>query len=63
VAACSGLGLSVAAELRLKGNLLADPGCGDEVTTGDLAQGVKERYLPGVRLFATGVSTNLGILA
>jgi hypothetical protein len=48
--------------LRLKGNLLADPGYGDEVTTGELARGVKERYLPGVRLFARGVSTNLGIL-
>jgi hypothetical protein len=48
--------------LRLKGNLLADPGYGDEVTTGDLARGVKERYLSGVRLFAQGISTNLGIL-
>ena len=48
--------------LRLKGNLLADPGYGDEVTTGELAQGVKERYLSGVRLFAQGVWTNLGIL-
>jgi len=48
--------------LRLKGNLLADPGQGDEVTTGELAQGVKERYLSGVRLFAQGIMTNLGIL-
>lgn len=48
--------------LRLKGNLLVDPGYGDEVTTGALAQGVTERYLPGVRLFAQGVMTNLGIL-
>ncbi len=48
--------------LRVKGNLLADPGYGDEVTTGELAQGVKECYLPGVRLFAHGVPTNLGIL-
>lgn len=48
--------------LRLKGNLLADPGDDDELTTGELAQGVDERYLPGVRLFASGVSTNLGIL-
>jgi hypothetical protein len=48
--------------LRLKGNLLADPGQSDEVTTGDWAQDVKERYLPGVLLFAHGVSTNLGIL-
>lgn len=48
--------------LRLKGNVLADPGYGDEVTTGELAQGVTERYLPDVRLFAQGVMTNLGIL-
>lgn len=48
--------------LRLKGNVLADPGYGDEVTIGDLAQGVTERYLPKVRLFAHGVMTNLGIL-
>jgi hypothetical protein len=48
--------------LRLKGNLLADPGHGDETTTGELARGVTERYLPGVRLFARGAMTNLGIL-
>lgn len=48
--------------LRLKGNLLADPGSGDETTTGGLAQGAAERYLPGVRLFAQGVMTHLGIL-
>lgn len=48
--------------LRLKGNLLADTGHGDETTTGELAQGVKEAYLVGVRLFARGVMTNLGIL-
>jgi hypothetical protein len=48
--------------LRLKGNLLADPGHGDETTTGELAREVKERYLPQVRLFAEGVLTNLGIL-
>jgi len=48
--------------LRLKGNLLADPGTGDETTTGELARGVTERYLPGVQLFAEGVWTNLGIV-
>jgi len=48
--------------LRLKGNLLANTGHGDETTTGGLAHGVAERYLPGVRLFARGVMTNLGIL-
>jgi hypothetical protein len=49
--------------LRLKGNLRADPGFGDEVTTGDLARGVTERYLPNVRLFGQGeVMTHLGIL-
>jgi hypothetical protein len=46
--------------LRLKGNLTVDTGfC--EATTGELARGVSERYLPDVRLFHCGVSTNLGI--
>lgn len=49
--------------LRLKGNLVADPGFGDEVTTGQLAEGFAERYLVDVRLFAEGgVITRLGIL-
>jgi hypothetical protein len=48
--------------LRLKGNVLADPGQGKEATTGQLAQGVSERYLSGVRLFAQGSMTNLGTL-
>jgi Transposase DDE domain len=49
--------------LRLKGNLLADTGEGDETTTGELAQGVNERYLLNVRLFAQGgILTNLGIV-
>lgn len=48
--------------LRLKGNLLADPGHGDETTTGELARGAVERYLSGVRLFAQGVMTHVGIL-
>ncbi len=48
--------------LRLKGNVLADTGHGEEATTGQLAQSVSERYLPGVRLFAQGVMTHLGIL-
>ena len=48
--------------LRLKGNLSVDPGFGDLVTTGELAAGVTERYLPDVRLFASAVPTNLGIL-
>lgn len=49
--------------LRLKVNLLADPGYGEETTTGDLARGVTEQYLPNVRLFAEGgVLTHLGIL-
>ena len=46
--------------LRLKGNLTVDTGVG-ETTTGELAAGVTERYLPEVRLFHSGVSTNLGI--
>ncbi len=48
--------------LRLKGNLLADAGQGEETTTGALAHGVQERYVPQVQLFAEGVLTNLGIL-
>jgi hypothetical protein len=48
--------------LRLKGNVLADLGQGEETTTGQLAQGVSARYLSGVRLFAQGVMTNLGVL-
>lgn len=47
--------------LRLKGNLTVDTGVG-EATTGELAQGVSERYLPKVRLFTRGVPTHLGIL-
>jgi hypothetical protein len=48
--------------LRLKGNLTVDPGFGDLVTTGDLAVGQTERYLPDVRLFHHAVATHLGIL-
>ena len=49
--------------LRLKGNLVADLGDGDETTTGALARGVTERYLPNVRLFAQGESvTHVGIV-
>jgi hypothetical protein len=47
--------------LRLKGNVLADTGQGDETATGQLAQGVTERYLSGVRLFTQERMTNLGI--
>lgn len=48
--------------LRLKGNLTVDIGVGDIDTTGDLAAGVRERYAPNARLFARGVSTNIGVL-
>jgi len=47
--------------LRLKGNLNVDPGFGDLTTTGELAAGQTERYLPDVRLFNQGVPTNLAI--
>src|SRR5512143_1542082 len=47
--------------LRLKGNQTVDTGV-SEATTGELAQGVSERYLPNVRLFTPGVPTHLGIL-
>ncbi len=48
--------------LRLKGNLNVDPGFGDIVTTGELAAGDTERYLPKVRLFNQSVPMNLEIL-
>jgi hypothetical protein len=49
--------------LRLKVNLLVDPGSGEETTTGELVLGVTERYLPGgTERFAAGILTNLGIL-
>ncbi len=47
--------------LRLKGNLTVDTGV-EDAPTGELAQGVRERYLPNVRLFTRGVPTPLGIL-
>ncbi len=48
--------------LRLKGHLLADPGHGDATSTGALARGAVERDRSGVRLFAQGVMTHVGIL-
>jgi hypothetical protein len=49
--------------LRLKGNLTVELGEGDETTTGALAAGQQERYLPTVRLFTHGhVMTHVGIL-
>ncbi len=48
--------------LRLKGNLSVDIGVGDVQTTGDLAAGVSERYVPNVHLFEQGVPTHVGVL-
>ena len=50
--------------LRLKGNLLADPGVGNKSTTGELLlSGTTERYLSNVRLFGKDpIKTNIGIL-
>lgn len=48
--------------LRLKGNHALDVGCADVTCTGDFARGVTQRYAVGVRLFASGVETNLGVL-
>jgi len=50
--------------LRLKGNLLADPGFGDETTAGALLPpGETERYLAAVRLFGKDpVMAAIGIL-
>lgn len=47
--------------MRLKGNLSIDLGFGEIITTGELAAGQTERYLPQVRLFHQGVPTNLAI--
>src|SRR5512143_1431150 len=47
--------------LRLKGNLTVATGSW-EATTGELAQGATAHYLSAVRLFTSGVPTNLGIL-
>lgn len=48
--------------IRLKGNFLVDTGQGDLTTTGELAAGVRERYLATVTLFAQAVPTAIGIL-
>jgi hypothetical protein len=50
--------------LRLKGNLLADPGFGDKTTTGKLLPPeTVERYLSNVRLFGKNpIMTHIGIL-
>ena len=50
--------------LRLKGNLLVDPGFGDETSTAELlSPGMTERYLSDVRLFnKKPVMTHIGIL-
>ena len=48
--------------LRLKSNLCVDVGRGDIAMTGDLANGVVERYEPQARLFAEGVPTAIGVL-
>ena len=47
--------------LRLKANLTVDPGFGDLTTTGALAQGHTERYVPHVGLFNAGIWTHLAI--
>lgn len=48
--------------LRLKGNLSLDVGRPDIGTTGELAQGMRERYAPKARLFESGIETNIGVL-
>lgn len=48
--------------LRLKGNLLVDIGCRDISTTGQLAEGVRERYESDARLFGSGAPTSIGVL-
>ncbi len=48
--------------LRLKDNLSVDIGVGDVHTTGALAAGVTERYVPDVHRFEQGVPTHVGVL-
>ncbi len=48
--------------IRLKSNFSVDTGQGELTTTGELAAGCRERYLPQVTLFAQGVPTAIGIL-
>jgi hypothetical protein len=48
--------------VRLKGNLSVDVGDAAVSTTGDLAQGVRERYEVDARLFEAGVVTSIGVL-
>ncbi|MFZ2171692.1 MAG: hypothetical protein WAW61_18885 [Methylococcaceae bacterium] len=47
--------------LRLKGNLLVDPGVDDETETGELARNVNERYLPNERLSGQGAGGSIGL--
>lgn len=48
--------------LRLKGNLSIDVGRREINTTGQLAEGVRARYVPKARLFECGIETNIGVL-
>ncbi|WP_212761115.1 transposase [Candidatus Accumulibacter phosphatis] len=48
--------------IRLKSHFSVDTGQGELTTTGELAAGCRERYLPQVTLFAEGVPTAIGIL-
>ncbi|KOR30242.1 transposase [Achromatium sp. WMS3] len=47
--------------IRLKSNLTVVLNNGEKTTTGVLAEGVTERCLSNILLFAQGVSTNIGI--
>jgi hypothetical protein len=48
--------------VRLKGNLSVDVGDATVSTTGDLAEGVRERYEVDARLFEAGIVTSIGVL-
>ena len=48
--------------LRLKGNFKVDIGNDDVKTTKDLASGIKYRKEIDVKLFQSGVKTNIGVL-
>jgi hypothetical protein len=55
------LRLALAPVAEGQGNLLVDPGYGDETTTGELAREVTERFLQEVQLFAARILKNRGI--
>ena len=48
--------------LRLKGNLSVDVGCREINSTGQLDEGVSERYAANARLLEYGIETPIAVL-